>query len=140
MRLLLDTQIFLWSLENSPKLSSTTRTLIEDAQQVFVSAVSIWEIAIKAGLGKLEADAEKMRRAIRPSGFIELPIALEHAAGVQQLPNLHGDPFDRLLVVQAMMEPLRLLTTDGKIAQYSDLVILTEPAPGNNLQKPGHRA
>ena len=124
MRLLLDTQIFLWSLEDSPRLSSTARTLIEEAQQVFVSAVSIWEIAIKAGLGKLEVDAEKVRKTIRPSGFIELPIALEHAAGVQHLPKRHGDPFDRLLVAQAMMEPLRLLTTDGKIAQYSDLVLL----------------
>lgn len=123
MRLLLDTHVFLWAVTASPQLKRETRRLIEDADEVYVSAASIWEIAIKARLGKLEADPHELAAAIDASGFIELPVTAEHAAGVGQLAQHHNDPFDRLLVSQALAEPLRLLTADDMMAKYSDLVL-----------------
>ncbi len=124
MRLLLDTHIFLWCLSDAPQLKSATRRLIESASEVHVSAASIWEIAIKARLGKLAADPMAAADAIEASGFIELPVRAVHATGVAQLPPHHGDPFDRLLVAQAMSEPLRLLTADSALLPYSDLVLM----------------
>lgn len=124
MRLLLDTHIFLWAVAGSASLKPAARRLIESADQVFVSAASIWEVAIKASLGKIEADANELAAAIDPSGFIELPVTAAHAAGVAALAAHHGDPFDRLLLAQAMAEPLRLVTADEVLARYSDLVVL----------------
>lgn len=124
MRLLLDTQIFIWIIKDSPRLSKAARTLISDASEIHVSAASIWEIAIKAGLGKIQADPKRVAEAIEQSGFSELPITAQHAAGVQQLPDHHRDPFDRLLVAQALAEPLRLVSSDSQLAKYTDLVIL----------------
>jgi PIN domain nuclease of toxin-antitoxin system len=124
MRLLLDTHIFLWAVAGSPRLKRATRRFIESAEQVHVSAASIWEVAIKARLGKLEADPNALVAAIESSGFIELPVRTTHAAGVSGLPLHHKDPFDRILVAQAMAEPLKLLTADAVLAQYSDLVVL----------------
>jgi PIN domain nuclease of toxin-antitoxin system len=98
--------------------------MIESADQIYVSAASIWEVAIKASLGRIEADASELAAAIAPSGFVELPVSAAHAAGVAALAPHHGDPFDRLLVAQAMAEPLRLVTADTALAKYSDLVIL----------------
>ena len=98
--------------------------MISDASEVHVSAASIWEIAIKAGLGKIQADPKRVAEAIEQSGFSELPITAQHAAGVQQLPDHHRDPFDRLLVAQALAEPLRLVSSDSQLAKYTDLVIL----------------
>lgn len=124
MRLLLDTHIFLWAATGSRRLKAPAKRLIESADAVYVSAASIWEVAIKARLGKIEADADDLLEAIESSGFIELPISAAHAAGVAQLEPHHQDPFDRLLVAQARAEPLRLLTADEMLAPYSDLVIL----------------
>src|SRR5512147_2010043 len=98
--------------------------MIESADEAYVSAASIWEVAIKASLGRIEADANELAAAIVPSGFFELPVSAVHAAGVAALAAHHGDPFDRLLVAQAMAEPLRLVTADSILAKYSDLVIL----------------
>ena len=123
MRLLLDTQVFVWSVQDSDRLSSQARDLIEEATEVFISAATIWEIAIKAGLGKIKADPQALAQAIGASGFKELLVSARHAAAVERLPDHHRDPFDRLLVAQALTEPLRLLTTDRKLADYSDLVI-----------------
>jgi PIN domain nuclease of toxin-antitoxin system len=123
MRILLDTQIFIWVTQDSPRLTAQARAIMLEAAEVFVSAASIWEIAIKAALGKLQADPERMTEAIRASGFTELPVSAAHAAGVGRLPDHHRDPFDRLLVAQALAEPLRLLTADGRLARYTDLVI-----------------
>ena len=123
MRLLLDTQVFVWITQDSPRLSKTAKTLVLDASEVYVSAASIWEIAIKARLGKIDADPRRMAQAIAASGFSELPITAQHAAGVELLPEHHKDPFDRLLVAQALAEPLRLVSSDHQLAQYSDLVI-----------------
>lgn len=124
MRLLLDTHIFLWAVAGSRLLRPATRRAIESADQVYVSAVSIWEIAIKARLGKIAADPDELAAAIDASGFIELPVSAGHAAGVTRLALHHNDPFDRLLVAQAIAEPLRLLTADAVLAQYSELVEL----------------
>lgn len=124
MRLLLDTHVFLWAVGGSPLLTPTARRLIEAADEVRVSAASIWEVAIKARLGKVNADPDELAASIEPSGFVELPVTAAHAAGVAQLADHHRDPFDRLLVAQAMAEPLRLLTADKVLQNYSDLVIL----------------
>jgi PIN domain nuclease of toxin-antitoxin system len=123
MRLLLDTQVFVWITQDSPRLSKAAKALILEASEVYVSAASIWEIAIKAKLGKIDADPQRMAQAITESGFSELPITAQHAAGVERLPEHHKDPFDRLLVAQALAEPLRLVSSDSQLAKYSDLVI-----------------
>jgi PIN domain nuclease of toxin-antitoxin system len=122
MRLLLDTHIYLWVVTDDPKLSKAARKLISDADDVFVSSASIWEASIKAGLGKLDADINQLVSAIEESGFSELPVRAVHAAMVRDLPDIHRDPFDRLLVAQAMCEPLRLVTADSHLAGYTSLV------------------
>lgn len=124
MRLLLDTHIFLWVLAGSALLKPAARRLIESADQVYVSAASIWEIAIKARLGKIDADPDEVAAAIDASGFIELAVRAAHATGVAKLALHHNDPFDRLLIAQALAEPLKLLTADPVLAQYSDIVVL----------------
>jgi PIN domain nuclease of toxin-antitoxin system len=98
--------------------------VIEEADEVYVSAASIWEIAIKARLGKIEADTDALVDEIAQVGFRELPVRLCHAAGVAKLPLYHADPFDRLLIAQAIAEPLKLLTVDKPLAQYSEMVLV----------------
>ncbi len=124
MRLLLDTHVFLWVVTDSARLDSAARHRIASAERTFVSAASIWEVAIKARLGKIDADADALAAAIEASGFEELPVRAAHAATVQRLPLHHADPFDRLLVAQALTEPLRLLTADAALAAYGDMVDL----------------
>jgi PIN domain nuclease of toxin-antitoxin system len=124
MRLLLDTHILLWSVAGSAQLKSTARSLIQSADTVYVSAASVWEIAIKSGLGKLDADPDEIVAAIGDSGFEELPIRAVHTAGVARLPNHHADPFDRLLIAQALHEPLHFVTADRVLTAYGDLVML----------------
>jgi PIN domain nuclease of toxin-antitoxin system len=124
MRLLLDTHIFLWAVQGNASLKPRVRRMMEAAEQIYVSAASIWEIAIKARLGKIEASAVDFVDAIEASGFLELPVRARHAVRVADLPLHHTDPFDRLLVSQAMVEPLRLLTVHTVLCQYSDLVTL----------------
>ena len=123
MRLLLDTQIYLWFLADSRKLSRQGRQTIADAEEVFVSAASIWEASLKAALGKLDAVPGDLVAGIDASGFVELSISPQHAARVATLPPYHRDPFDRLLVAQAMHEPLHLLTADAALRRYSELVV-----------------
>jgi PIN domain nuclease of toxin-antitoxin system len=127
MRLLLDTHVLLWALVEPDRLSRLTRETLEDsANDVLFSAASIWEIAIKAQLGRIDfpvrpaviADA-----AVR-TGFVELVVRADAAAKVADLPLHHRDPFDRLLVAQAMSEPARLLTADPLLVPYSELVML----------------
>jgi len=124
MRLLLDTHIFLWAVTGSVSLKVKTRKTIEAAEAVFVSAASIWEIAVKTRLGKIDADPDVLVAAIDESGFIELPVRAAHAARVAALPPLHADPFDRLLIAQAITEPLRMLTADAGLRAYGELVTL----------------
>jgi PIN domain nuclease of toxin-antitoxin system len=124
MRLLLDTHVFLWAVMASPQLKAAPRRAIETAEQVFVSSASIWEVAIKSRLGKIDADAQALLAAIEASGFMELPVNGAHAACVQQLPLHHQDPFDRILVAQALTEPLRLMTADAALAPYGAMVLM----------------
>ena len=128
MKLLLDTHVAIWAVAYSPRLPTTVTDLIRDTgNEIFVSVVTVWEIAIKRALGKRSAPHFSAAQAVgyfRGSGYRLLDVSAEHAVGVESLPHLHADPFDRLLVAQAMAEPLRLLTRDAKVAAYSDSIIV----------------
>jgi PIN domain nuclease of toxin-antitoxin system len=123
MRLLLDTHIFCWWFYEPERLSQETILLMQSAERTFVSSASIWEVAIKARLGKIDADPHKLFDQIAANGFQELPVWSKHALLAAKLPLHHTDPFDRLLIAQAMSEPLHLLTADAQLRQYSELVI-----------------
>lgn len=126
MRLLLDTQIALWALTGSPRLGALAQGLIEDsANEIYVSAVSVWEIAIKHGLGRGEMPVSGARAAelFGQASYRELPVSWRHAAMVETLPSIHADPFDRLLVAQALSEPMRLLSRDTTLASCGAMVM-----------------
>ena len=124
MRLLLDTHIVYWSYYEVDRLPAEARRLIHEAETVFVSSATIWEIAIKARLGKIDANPRRVVDRIQKAGFHELPVLAKHAVIVADLPLHHTDPFDRLLIAQAMSEPLHLLTADTKLKPYSELVVV----------------
>jgi PIN domain nuclease of toxin-antitoxin system len=116
MRLLLDTHVAIWWLSGDGRLSAATRKAIEDAPNAFVSAVSLWEILIKQDTGRLDlptgfADALRV-------DFIELPLTFDHALAGRALPLVHRDPFDRMLVAQAKVEALTIVTADRMLAEY----------------------
>ncbi|WP_405285068.1 type II toxin-antitoxin system VapC family toxin [Gaopeijia maritima] len=121
MRLLLDTHALIW-WDRGEGLSSAAESAIRVADQVYVSAVSGWEIAIKASLGRLRA-SRRVEDAVSDSGFEELPIRLRHARRSMDLPWHHRDPFDRMLVAQAQEEGLTLVTRDQAVAQYDVKVL-----------------
>lgn len=123
MRLLLDTNVLLWLMQEDPRLSGDARALIVNAAEVHVSSASIWEIAIKWRLGKIEEDPQIVADKLEPAGIRELRITNRHAVATSALPLLHRDPFDRLLIAQAMSEPMHLLTSDAQLKAYSELVI-----------------
>jgi PIN domain nuclease of toxin-antitoxin system len=118
-RILLDTHLLLWAFAAPERLPTRARKRI-DVSEVFVSAASIWEVSIKASLGKIQADASLLLAEIEPAGFTLLPISGEHAVAVGLLPAIHRDPFDRMLVAQARTEPLILLTNDAALAAYGE--------------------
>ena len=121
MKLLLDTHLLLWAAEDSPRLPRAARKLVNDpASELFFSAASLWEVAIKSGLRKegFRVDARVLRRALHDNGYKELPVTSEHAVAIDTLPPLHKDPFDRILVAQATIEGIPLLTADPVVAQY----------------------
>ncbi|MBI0111266.1 type II toxin-antitoxin system VapC family toxin [Lactobacillus sp. W8093] len=121
MRLLLDTYLLLWAAGEPDKLSARARTLMEDPDNVLVfSAASLWEITIKTGLGRadFQVDPHLLRRGLIENGYEELPITSQHALAVGHLPDVHRDPFDRILVAQAMVEGLLLLTRDPLVKAY----------------------
>jgi PIN domain nuclease of toxin-antitoxin system len=122
-RLLLDTHILYWWFYEHKRVSSEAFEVVKNADEVFFSAASIWEIAIKVRLGKMNADPLKIIYWTGQNDFIELPVLSRHGAVVATLPMHHTDPFDRLLVAQAISEPLHLLTVDSKLKPYSELVI-----------------
>ncbi len=130
MRLLLDTHVALWAIAKRLHLPAAVRDLIDDAaNDVVVSAVSVWEIAIKHALargrvGDITISGAQALSHFRGAGYELLNVSADHGAAVERLPRLHGDPFDRLLMAQALSEPLRLVTHDAKLAAYSDMVIL----------------
>ena len=124
MKLLLDTHIALWLVRDAPELSAEARRLISRADSVFVSSVSMWEATIKVALGKLPLDPARLESQLLAAGVQPLPLTWAHARALHGLPMLHRDPFDRMLVVQAMTEPLHLLTHDATLLPYSKLVVL----------------
>lgn len=123
MRLLLDTHIFCWWFYEPERLSREAVRVMRSAERVFVSSASIWEVAIKVRLGKMNADPHELFDQIEANNFYELPVLSKHALLVADLPLYHTDPFDRLLVAQAMSEPLHFLTADPQLKRYSELVI-----------------
>jgi PIN domain nuclease of toxin-antitoxin system len=126
VNLLLDTHVALRAITDHPSLSSTARQLIlAPRATVWVSAVSVWEVAIKHGLGRgnMPVSGQDALLYFRQSGYRLLAVEPEHAAAVESLPAHHQDPFDRLLVAQALTEPMRLMTHDAMVACYSDTII-----------------
>lgn len=122
MKYLLDTHILLWALFEPNKLSSEAKALLENQESnLFFSAASIWEITIKNGLGRDDfcVDAGVIRRELLDNGYIELPITSDHAVFISNLPSIHKDPFDRLLIAQAITEGIILLTVDPLILKYT---------------------
>jgi PIN domain nuclease of toxin-antitoxin system len=127
MKLLVDTHILLWMTGVSHRLPPTAREMIEDASNlVFFSAASIWEVAIKAGRGfdGFSVDARKLRSNLIGNEYRGLPIRGEHALGVANLPDIHKDPFDRIMIAQSFVEGLVLLTADKTVARYGGLIRL----------------
>lgn len=122
MQVLLDTHLFIWWLKDDNQLSKKARTIITSADIVYISSVSIWEAAIKIQLGKLEANIDDLVNAIESEGFTEFSLLAKQAAVVKTLPTIHRDPFDRMLIAQAISEPLRFLTSDKILKKYSELV------------------
>ena len=123
MRLLLDTHIVYWYFYDDARVPKRALEIMQSAQSVYVSSVTLWEIAIKVRIGKMQAAPEEMIHRMDESGLLELPITFVHAVEVAKLPLLHGDPFDRMLVAQAIGESLFLITADSQLSQYSNLVI-----------------
>ena len=125
MKLLLDTHLLLWAAGDPDRLSHAARALIEDPEnELIFSAASLWEIAIKHGLGRadFQVNSRVLRRCLHDNGYSELPITSEHAVAIDSLPLIHKDPFDRILIAQATVEGITLLTTDSLVAKYSGSV------------------
>ena len=121
MKLLLDTQLLLWAAGQPDRLSPAARRQLSDRKnELYFSAASIWEISIKSSLGRddFRADPRVLRRGLLDNGYIELPITGQHAASIDSFPPLHKDPFDRLLIAQAIVENSELVTSDQWIRQY----------------------
>ena len=118
MNLLLDTHVFLWFVIQSPRLSKTVYHQIETTPVVYISAASLWEIVIKIQLNKLAADPNELAAKIADSGFQELPVSVLHTLALERLPLHHRDPFDRILVAQAQVEHLCMLTCDASLKPY----------------------
>ena len=121
MKLLLDTHLLLWAAGRPDRLSAAACAHIESPQnELFFSAASLWEVVIKRALGRedFKADARLLRRGLLDNGYGELAIGSEHVIAVESLPPIHRDPFDRLLVAQAMAEGITLLTTDAQMTRY----------------------
>jgi PIN domain nuclease of toxin-antitoxin system len=121
MNLLLDTHLLLWAAGQPHRLPDAARALLSAPENaLYFSAASLWEVAIKQSLGRddFQVDAALLRRGLLDNGYTELPVTSRHAVSIQHLPNLHKDPFDRMLVAQATQEGITLLTSDALVAQY----------------------
>jgi PIN domain nuclease of toxin-antitoxin system len=121
VKLLLDTHLLLWAANEPKRLPKAARTLIEDAEnELLFSAASLWEVTIKSGLGRedFQVDPRLLRRALLDNGYEELPVTSEHAVNTDRLPPAHKDPFDRILVAQATVEGITLLTNDRNLVAY----------------------
>ena len=123
MNLLLDTHLLLWAASTPQRLSAKARTLLLDSgNQLLFSSASLWEVTIKNGLERSDfnVDSRRLWRMLLVNGYRELPVTSEHAVAVNDLPPLHKDPFDRILIAQARVEGLLLLTADKSVANYGD--------------------
>jgi len=121
MKLLLDTHLLLWAAGEPDRLSGKARSLIDNPEnELLFSAASLWEVAIKRGLGRhdFKVDARLLRRGLLDNGYSELPICSDHVIAIESLPMLHKDPFDLVLLAQATVEGITLLTIDSLVAQY----------------------
>jgi PIN domain nuclease of toxin-antitoxin system len=121
VKLLLDTQLLLWAAGQPKRLSAAARKLLNDpGNELVFSAASLWEVAIKSSLGRedFHVEARLLRRGLLDNGYTELPVTSQHAVSIDSLPPLHKDPFDRLLLAQALSEGITLLTSDEVLAQY----------------------
>ena len=121
MKLLLDTHLLLWAADDPRRLPKAARVLIEDIEnELLFSAASLWEVTNKRSLGRqdFQVDARLLRRGLLDNGYSELPINSEHAVNVDHLPSTHKDPFDRILVAQAIVEGITLLTNDRRLVGY----------------------
>lgn len=121
MRILLDTHVLLWAAGLPSRLSDEARSLIEEpSTEVVFSAASLWEVAVKSGLGRedFRVDPRLLRRGLLEHGYVELPVTGAHAVAIDLLPPIHRDPFDRMLVAQAQVEGITLLTADAVVARY----------------------
>lgn len=126
MRLLLDSHILVWWSAGDRKLGRRAENmLLAPDAELFVSAASWWELAVKQALGKIKLDIAAMRRSLEGRGVTGIPVTVVHAERAGILPALHGDPFDHMLVAQAMCEDLTLLTRDGKLKRYGSAVLCT---------------
>lgn len=122
MKILLDTHLLLWSAGQPERLSAMARALLDNPEnELLFSSASIWEVAIKRGLGREDfcVDPRLLRRGLLDNGYSELPITSEHAVLIDGLPAIHKDPFDRILIAQAIAEGITLITSDPLMAQYS---------------------
>jgi PIN domain nuclease of toxin-antitoxin system len=122
LKLLLDTHLLLWAAGQPEQLSVTARTLLADPQNsLMFSAASLWEVAIKRGLGRADfrVDPQILRRGLLDNAYSELSVTSEHAVAIMGLPAIHKDPFDRILIAQSLVEGVMLLTTDPVIARYA---------------------
>ena len=121
MKLLLDTHLLLWAAGEPRRLSKRARALLANPyNELLFSAASLWEVAIKRGLGRedFKVDARLLRRGLLDNGYGELPITSDHVVATESLPSIHKDPFDRILVAQATVEGVTLLTMDSSVSQY----------------------
>jgi len=118
LRLLLDTNVLLWVAAGDERVAHLQNRILDSDNEVYVSAASFWEVAIKVGIGKLDIDVARLRQEVRDSGYLELPVLGVHTEQLALLPAIHKDPFDRMLVAQANAEPMRLLTGDQLLSQY----------------------
>ncbi len=128
MKLLLDTHLLLWAAGNCERLPSDAHRLMADPSNALLfSVVSLWEVVIKRGLKRadFQVDARLLRRGLIDNGYCELPILSEHVVAIDVLPPIHKDPFDRLLIAQAMVEGITLLTSDATVGRYPGPVRLT---------------
>ena len=121
MKILLDTHLLLWAAGQPDRLSPEARKLIDNpANELLFSAASLWEVVIKRGLGRddFKVDARVLRRGLLDNGYSELPVVSDHVVAIDSLPAIHKDPFDRVLIAQATVEGIALLTTDSLVAKY----------------------
>jgi PIN domain nuclease of toxin-antitoxin system len=125
VKLLLDTHLLIWAADDIKRVPPDARVLMADTEnELLFSVVSIWEVAIKCGLNRpdFQVDARKLRRGLIDNGYIELPLLGEHAVAIDGLPPIHKDPFDRMLIAQAMVEGITLITNDESMAMYPGVV------------------